>query len=112
MPLPGESAIAARSVHKILKLQVVYVASLLVAACTAAAQTITSTVTLTSTGFAIKVQSANEAVTYQWIAPAAGSMYTIGSMTVTDSISGASPQGQIEFGSHLDWRGPSEALQS
>ncbi len=94
-----------------------YLAGCLVtAACTIAspvhAQQTTNTVTVTSAGFSMRVQSATETVTYQWLAPATGSLYSVGSMIITDSISGASPQGQIEFGSHLDWRGPSEALQS
>ena len=88
---------------------------LLLAACTLSscsqAQT-TGTVTVTSTGFTMKVQSATEMVTYQWVAPVNGSLYTIGSMIITDSIAGASPLGRIQFDSHLDWIGPSEALQS
>jgi hypothetical protein len=116
MPMPGVCLIAVRPVYQTLKLHVTRAAALLLVAGAATsganAQQVTSTVTTTSTGFAIKVQSSAETVTYQWIAPTTGSMYTIGSMTVTDSIAGASPQGQISFTSHIDWRGPSAALQS
>jgi hypothetical protein len=116
MSMPGVCFIAARRLGKSLTLYVARAFCLALAAWgiagSARAQKITSTVTLTSTGFAIKVQSSTETVTYQWIAPTTGTMYSIGSMTITDSISGASPQGQIAFGSHLDWRGPSQALQS
>ena len=81
-------------------------------AAVASAQQTSSSVTLTSTGFLIKVQSGTETVSYQWVAPAAGSMYSLGSVLVADSIGGGSPQGQIDLSSHIDWRGASEALQS
>jgi Family of unknown function (DUF5696) len=75
-------------------------------------QAATAAITITSTGFTINIQSGSESVTYQWVAPDTGSLWTIGSVFVTDSIAGASPQGQIALGSHIDWIGPSGVLQS
>jgi hypothetical protein len=77
----------------------------------ASAQT-SNTIAVTSTGFTINIQSSTEKVTYQWVAPAAGTLWNVGSVLVTDSINGASPQGQIPLGSHMDWVGPAGALQS
>lgn len=70
------------------------------------------TVTATSTGFTIQIRSATETVNYQWLAPLPGSHYSLGSVLITDSIAGASPQGQLTLSSHIDWIGPSESLQS
>jgi hypothetical protein len=78
----------------------------------AAAQPLAHTVTVTSTGFLIRIQSATENISYQWVAPPTGSLYSIGTVLITDSISGASPQGQISLNSGMDWIGPSESLQS
>ena len=72
----------------------------------------TTAIATTSTGFTINIQSATENVLYQWVAPAAGSLWSIGSVLITDSIAGASSQGQIVLGSHIDWKGPAGALQS
>jgi hypothetical protein len=77
----------------------------------ASAQT-NNTVSVTSTGFTINIQSGSENVTYQWVAPAIGTLWDIGSVLVTDSINGASPQGQIPMSSHIDWVGPGLVLQS
>jgi hypothetical protein len=71
-----------------------------------------NTVSVTSTGFTINIHSGSENVTYQWVAPAVGTLWDIGSVLVTDSINGASPQGQIPLGSHIDWVGPAAVLQS
>jgi hypothetical protein len=78
----------------------------------AAAQPLTHTVTVTSTGFLIRIQSPTENISYQWVAPSTGSLYSIGTVLITDSINGASPQGQISLNSGMDWIGPSESLQS
>jgi hypothetical protein len=78
----------------------------------ASSQTNTATITATSTGFTINIQSASENVAYRWVAPATGSLWTIGSVLITDSIAGGSSQGQIALGSHIDWKGPAGALQS
>ncbi len=78
----------------------------------AAAQPLTHTVTVTSNGFLMRIQSPTENISYQWIAPPTGSLYSVGSVLITDSINGASPQGQISLNSGMDWIGPSESLQS
>jgi hypothetical protein len=78
----------------------------------ASAQNQTSTITVTSTGFTINIQSGPEDVAYQWVAPAPGTLWTIGSVLVTESIAGGSSQGQIALGSHIDWVGPAGVLQS
>jgi len=75
-------------------------------------QAATAAITTTSTGFTINVQSGSENIAYQWVAPDTGSLWTIGSVLVTDSVAGASPQGQIALGSHIDWIGPAGVLQS
>ena len=67
---------------------------------------------MTSTGFLIRIQSPTENISYQWVALPTGSLYSIGTVSVTDSIGGASPQGQISLNSSMDWIGPSESLQS
>ena len=77
-----------------------------------AAATSTSTITPTSNGFTIQINSGSEVLKYQWQAPALGSLYTVGSVTVTDSIDGASPQAEITLPSKIDWVGPSRGLQS
>lgn len=77
-----------------------------------AGTTSTSTVTPTSTGFTIQIANGSEVVQYQWQAPARGSLYSVGTMTMTDSINGASSQAEITLSSHIDWIGPSKALQS
>jgi hypothetical protein len=82
------------------------------ALCSAAGPQLTHTVTVTSTGFSMELQSPTESVVYQWVAPAIGSLYSVGTVLVTDSINGASPQGQITLSSGMDWIGPSEALRS
>jgi hypothetical protein len=71
-----------------------------------------STITVTSNGFTINIQSGSESAAYQWVAPAPGTLWTIGSVIVSDSIGGTSPQGQIVLESHIDWVGPAGALQS
>jgi hypothetical protein len=75
-------------------------------------QAATAAITTTSTGFTINIQSGPETVAYQWVAPTSGSLWTVGSVLITDSVAGASPQGQITLGSHIDWIGPAGALQS
>jgi hypothetical protein len=72
----------------------------------------TSTITATSNGFTIQVTSGSEVAKYQWQAPAIGSLYSVGSVTVTDSINGASPQAEITLASKIDWVGPSRKLES
>jgi hypothetical protein len=72
----------------------------------------THTVSITPNGFLIELASASETVQYQWIAPDLGSLYSIGSVVITDSVGGASPQGQITLPSKIDWVGPSQSLQS
>jgi hypothetical protein len=71
-----------------------------------------STITSTSDGFTIQIQNGSELLKYQWQAPALGSLYSVGSVTVTDSIDGASPQAEITLPSKIDWIGPSSKLQS
>jgi hypothetical protein len=78
----------------------------------AATQPLTHTVTVTSTGFLIRIQSPTENISYEWVAPPTGSLYSIGTVLIADSISGASPQGQISLNSGMDWIGPSASLQS
>jgi hypothetical protein len=78
----------------------------------ASAENQTSTITVTSTGFTINIQSGSENVAYQWVAPAPATLWTIGSVLVTESIAGGSSQGQIALGSHIDWVGPAGVLQS
>jgi hypothetical protein len=78
----------------------------------AAAQPLTNTVTVTSTGFLIRIQSPTENTSYQWVAPPIGSLYSAGTVLITDSIGGASPQGQISLSSGMDWIGSPESLQS
>jgi hypothetical protein len=78
----------------------------------AGSQTTTATIATNSNGFTINIQSASENVAYQWVPPATGSLWTIGSVLITDSIAGASSQGQIALGSHIDWVGPAGVLQS
>ena len=78
----------------------------------ASSQNTSSSIAATSTGFIINIQSGSENVTYQWVAPPAGTLWTIGSVLVTDSIGGASSPGQIVLGSHIDWVGPAGVLQS
>lgn len=80
--------------------------------CLAISAPVTHTVSLTPTGFSVQVRSATETVNYQWLAPLPGSLYSLGSILVTDSIAGGSPQGQLTLSSHIDWIGASEALQS
>jgi hypothetical protein len=75
-------------------------------------QPLTHTIAVTSTGFQIGIHSQNENVNYQWLAPLPGSSYSMGTVVVTDSINGSSPQGQIALGSGMDWIGPSEVVQS
>jgi hypothetical protein len=87
-------------------------ATLVAIANPAHSQTPTAGITTTSTGFTINIQSGSESVAYQWVAPPTGSLWTIGSVLVTDSVAGVSPQGQIALGSHIDWIGPAGALQS
>ncbi|HTF64794.1 MAG TPA: DUF5696 domain-containing protein, partial [Edaphobacter sp.] len=77
-----------------------------------AGTTPTSTITAASSGFTIQINSGSEVLKYQWQAPAVGSLHSAGSVTVTDSIDGASPQAQITMASQLDWVGPSRGLQS
>lgn len=72
----------------------------------------TSTITPASNGFTIQINAGSEAVQYQWQAPALGSLHSVGTVTVTDSINGASPAAAITFSSQLDWVGPSKGLQS
>jgi hypothetical protein len=76
------------------------------------ANTPTSTIYPTNNGFTIQIASGQELIRYQWQAPAPGSLYSVGTMTVTDSINGASPQAEITFASKIDWVGPSRSLQS
>jgi hypothetical protein len=64
----------------------------------ASSQTNTATIATTSTGFTINIQSASENVAYEWVAPATGSLWTIGSVLIADSIAGASPEGPIALG--------------
>ena len=78
----------------------------------AAPQQFPHTVTVTSTGFSIQIRIVGETINYQWVAPVPGSLYSLGAVVVTDSIAGSSPQGQLTLNSHIDWKGPSEALQS
>jgi hypothetical protein len=78
----------------------------------AAVQPLTHTVTVTSSGFLIRIQSPTENISYQWVAPATGSLYSAGTMLINDSIGGGSPEGQISLSSGMDWIGPSESLQS
>jgi hypothetical protein len=77
-----------------------------------AGTTSTSVIKATSTGFIIQVNSGSEVIKYQWQAPALGSLYSVGSVTVTDSIDGASPQAEITLPSRIDWISPSRKLQS
>ena len=60
----------------------------------------------------MQIRSPNESVVYQWLAPVPGSQYSLGSIQIADSIGGGFPQGQITLSSHIDWIGPSMALQS
>jgi hypothetical protein len=83
-----------------------------VAASARAGTTSTSIITATSNGFTIQITSGSEVVQYQWQAPARGSLYSVGTMTITDSIDGASPQAELTLASKIDWVGPSKALQS
>src|ERR1700753_2731040 len=83
-----------------------------VAASANASSTPTSTITATSRGFTIQITDGSESTQYQWNAPALGSLYSIGSMSVTDSIDGASPQAELTLASKIDWVGPSRGLQS
>ena len=78
----------------------------------ARAQTTSATITTSSTGFTINIRSATENVAYQWVAPPTGTLWTVGSVLITDSIAGASAAGQIALGSHIDWVGPAGVLQS
>ncbi len=78
----------------------------------AAAQRLTHTVTVTSNGFLMRIQSPTENISYQWVAPPTSSLYSVGTVLITDSISGASPQGEISLNSGMDWIGPSGSLQS
>src|ERR1700722_3254750 len=71
-----------------------------------------STITSTSDGFTIQIQNGSELLKYQWQAPALGSLYSVGSVTVTDPIDGAPPQAEITLPSKIDWIGPSSKLQS
>jgi Family of unknown function (DUF5696) len=77
-----------------------------------AGTTSTSTITPTSSGFTIQISSGSEVLKYQWQAPALNSLHSVGSVIITDSIDGASPQAQITLASQLDWVGPSRGLQS
>lgn len=86
--------------------------ALSVAANAHADTTSTSTITPASNGFTIQIASGSEVVRYQWQAPAIGSLYSVGSVTVTDSIDGASEQAEITLPSKIDWVGPSKGLQS
>jgi hypothetical protein len=79
---------------------------------TARSQQVTHSIAITSIGFSIQIKSATEEVTYQWVAPLPGSLYSLGSILVTDSIAGGSPQGQLTLASHIDWIGASEELKS
>jgi hypothetical protein len=72
----------------------------------------TSKITPTSNGFTIQINSGSEILKYQWQAPALNSLYSVGSVTVTDSVDGASPQAEITLSSKIDWVGPSRKLQS
>jgi hypothetical protein len=72
----------------------------------------TSTIKPTNGGFIIQINSGSEVLKYQWQAPALNSLYSVGSVTVTDSIDGASPQAEITLSSKIDWIGPSRKLQS
>jgi hypothetical protein len=78
----------------------------------AAAQQLNHTIGITATGFVIGIASEAETVDYQWVAPIPGSLYSVGSVLITDSIAGASPNGQMTFYSAIDWLGPSSKLQS
>jgi hypothetical protein len=98
--------------NKFLYLAIVLLIASVAVVNSASSQTNKATITATSTGFTINIQSASENVTYQWVAPATGSLWTIGNVLITDSIAGGSPQGQIALGSHIDWIGPAGALQS
>lgn len=71
-----------------------------------------SKITPTSDGFTIQIQSGSELLQYRWQAPALDSLYSVGSVTVTDSVDGASPQAEITLPSKIDWIGPSRKLQS
>jgi uncharacterized protein DUF5696 len=77
-----------------------------------AGTTSTSTITPTSSGFTIQITSGSEVLQYRWQAPALGSLYSFGSVSVTDSIDGGSPQAEITLPSKIDWVGPSKGLQS
>jgi hypothetical protein len=77
-----------------------------------AGTTSTSKITPTNGGFIIQISSGSEVLKYQWQAPALHSLYSVGSVTVTDSIGGASPQAEITMPSKIDWVGPSRGLQS
>ncbi|MGB9414719.1 MAG: DUF5696 domain-containing protein, partial [Acidobacteriaceae bacterium] len=74
--------------------------------------TSTSTITPTSNGFTIQIKSGSEVLKYQWQAPALTSLYSVGSVTVTDSMDGASPQAEFTLSSKIDWVGPSKGLQA
>lgn len=77
-----------------------------------AGTTSTSTIAPTSNGFTIQITSGSETVKYQWQAPALGSLYSVGSVTITNSVNGASPQAVIALPSKIDWIGASRGLQS
>jgi uncharacterized protein DUF5696 len=77
-----------------------------------AGTTSTSKITPTNGGFIIQINSGSEVLKYQWQAPALNSLHSVGSVTITDSIDGASPQAEITLSSQLDWVGPSKGLQS
>ena len=66
----------------------------------------------TTNGFTINIASGADNVKYQFVAPTIGSLYSIGSILITDSIAGASPQGQIALSSNIDWLGGSRSLQA
>jgi hypothetical protein len=83
-----------------------------VPAATAGASSTTHKITATANGFAIEFVSAVEDVRYEWTAPAPGTMYSAGSIVVTDSVGGQSVQGQIPLSSGIDWIGGAEVLQS
>ena len=66
----------------------------------------------TANGFTINIASGTDNVEYQFVTPAIGSLYSIGSILISDSIGGASPQGQITLPSNIDWLGGSKSLQA
>ncbi len=94
----------------------IFIVLLLLAGClrstVAMATSTTHKITATGTGFVIEFVSAQEDVRYEWVAPAPGTSYSVGSVLVTDCIGGQSAQGQISLSSGIDWIGGTPVLQS